>query len=205
MESGNIEVHVGHGKATLKTCTIQMSSFKVGKPWNREPAQTSGRRRPFTATQQNVGAHGTVNGVVYSDTVGHDPNTILLLTSSLSRGGMSASDGAVILRLRPGAATLNIGARLPPASDNYLGTRFCMFQGMADILSVEEAELLGIRIPAGYVDKFFDIAQIEERFDVMEMSPASIAQPELQVVSTGNGQQIVEVAATPHRRLNFRR
>ena len=204
MHTGNIEVQVGYGKATLATCTIQMASFKLSAPWTREAAQTSGRRRPGTATQQDVGI-GNVNGKVYSDTVGHDPNTVLLLTSSLSRGGSPISDGAVILRLRPGAATLNIGATLPPARDNFLGTRFCMFQGAADILSVEEAELLGFRIPAGYVEKFFDLEQIEERFDVMEMAPAAIAQPELQVVATSNGQQVVEIAATPQRRMRFRR
>lgn len=202
--TGSIEIQVGYGKAVLETSTIQMAAFKVDKPWERVAAQTSGRRRHGTATQQNVG-HPGVNGVVYSDTVGHDPNTILLLACSLTRKGSPISDGAILLRLRPGAATLNIGAKLPPARDNYLGTRFCMFQGMADILSVEEAELLGVRVPRGYVEKFFDLTQIEERLDVLEMSPASITQPELHVVSSTNGQQVVEVAAQPARRLRFGR
>lgn len=203
--SGRATIRVGFGKAVLSTSTTTFSVMRVVGPWNREPAATSGVRRPGTATKHFVGAHGDMNGTLYADVVEHEPGTFLLVSASKTVKGSPVSEGSIILRLRPGAAVLNVIGKLPPASENMFGTNFSLFQGNADILSVEEAELLGLRVPRGYVDRFFDPEEIGERFDVVEITPEVTAKPEFAPIITPSGVKVVEVAAAPTRRIKVRR
>lgn len=205
MSAGCIEIRVGHGKAVLASSTTTLNAFRVSGEWTRDAAQLSGVRRPGTASQHYVGQYGNINGVLYMDSVAHEPGTFILLTAAHARGKTPASDGAIILRLRHGAPVLNVMANLPLAVDNYYGQKFCMFQGPADIMSIEEAELLGMRVPRGYVEKFFDPMQIQERFDVLELTPETAPRPELAVVTTATGVEVQEVAPAPARRMRLRK
>ena len=202
---GKIECLVGYGKATLSTSTTTLAAYRVQKPFERDSLATSGMRHPGSASVHNVGAHGDLNGRMYADRTWHEPGTIVLLTSSKTYKGIPQSDGAILLRLRPGAARLSVAAKLPVGADNYLGPKFSMFTGYADILSVEEAEVLGVRIPHRFVDKFFDASQIEERFEVMELAAETAARPEFVAVATPTGTKIKEVAQAPMRRIRIRK
>jgi hypothetical protein len=203
--SGLIETRIGFGKAILSGTTVQCHSFKVTGPWQRDNAQVCGQRRSGTATMQNVGAHGNINGTLYSDTVSFPPGTILLLTCNRSASGTMRAEGAILLRLRPGAALLNVMGKLPIGRDNLFGSQFSMFQGPADILSVDEAEVLGVRVPRGFVAKFFQADEIEDRFEVLELHPETSPRPGFAAVSTPTGVEVKEIAATPGRRMRLRR
>lgn len=203
--TGLVETRIGFGKAVLSGTTVQFSAFKVTAPWNREPAQTSGKRSHGTATMSNIGAHGNINGTVYSDTVHHEPGTFLLLTCTRYHRSVPAAEGAIILRLRANAALLNVMGKIPAGQDNLFGPRFSMFRGNADILSVDEAEVLGLRVPRGFVARFFDANEIADRFEVDELMPELARRPEFVAVSTPSGVKVKEVAAAPTRRIRIRR
>jgi hypothetical protein len=205
MFNGKVSCMCGYGKATLSTSTTTLSAYRVQPPFARDSLVTSGMRNRGTSSMHNVGQHGEINGRMYMDTVWHDPGTIVLLTASKTFRGITQSDGGILLRLRVGAAHLNIQAALPTGLDNYLGPSFCMFSGCADLLSVEEADVLGIRIPRGYIEKFFDPEQIEERFSVTEIAAETIPRPEFMVVATPTGTKIKEVAHAPSRRIRIRK
>lgn len=197
-------IKVGYGKANLSASVTSLASQRVTAPWIRQPAATSGRRTYGTMIQSNVGPHGDINGILYGETVDHDDGTIIMLTSSKARRGSPIADGAILLRLRSGAARLAVSALLPVAQDNYYGQRYLMFEGNADILSLDEAEVLGVRVPRGYAERFFDMVQVCELFDLIELSPATAARPALAAISTASGVVIKEVAAEPTRRIRIR-
>lgn len=204
MNDSRLTIKVGFGKAVLRTSTTSFSAMRVTAPWVRDAAVSTGIRSRGTAVHLDVGRNNGINGNLYGDEVTHESGTIIMLTASRSIKGSPISDGAILLRLRQGAAYLNISGFLPTGPDNYCGDRFAMFQGNADIMSVEEVELLGIRVPHGYVQKFFDPEQIAECFDVVELRPAMAAKPEIVAVMTPSGVKIQEVAAAPSRRMRLR-
>lgn len=204
MTQGRASISVGFGKAVLSTSTTTLAAFCVKAPWLRDPAATSGTRQPGAAVQIDVGRNNGINSFLYSDTIAHELGTILLLTAAKTIKGSPVSDGAILLRLRHGAALINVSARLPTGSDNFAGPLFSMFQGHADILSVDEADFLGIRVPNRYVEKFFNSDEIAERFDVIELSAAVADKPQIVAVMTPSGAEFKEVAAAPARRMKLR-
>jgi hypothetical protein len=203
--TGKILVTVGYGKATLRTSVTTLTAFRLSAPFTRDPLASSGQRIPGFGSVTSVGVHPDANGRMYSDRVGHDPGTIVLLTASKTRQGAPVCDAALLLRLRPGAALINTAARLPTGADNIIGDRFTVFTGNADLLSVEEAELLGVRIPRNFLQKFFNEEEVAESFFVDILQGATIERPELVAVSTPEGTKVKEVPAAPKRRLIFRK
>lgn len=203
--TGLVAIRVGFGKAIFTGSTYTMSAMVVGKPWIRSPAATSGTRIRGAAVENYVGAHGAINGTLYNDGVQYAPGTILLLGSCNSRKGVPVSEGAILLRLRPQAAYLNVSAVLPPDRANVYGNRFSLFQGNADILSIDEAKVLGVEVPRGYVERFFQPDEIAERFDIVEVHAETAPAPEFVAVSTPSGIVVKEMAAVPQRRIRIRK
>ncbi len=199
-----MDVSIGSGKVILPDSTTTMTVFHVTAPFNHVFAGTSGIRRGF-GSATNVNNLGTLHGTIYGNDVGFPPGSVLMVTSSRKIRGVSVSDGAILLRLRPGAAMLNVTAKLPGARENQYGQRLCMFMGHADILSVEEAAILGIMVPTRYRDKFFVAEELEERFEVSELLSEMTPRPEYVVVSTPTGIQTREVAAPIPRRIKIRK
>ncbi len=199
-----IQVQVGSGKIVLPESVTTFSSVRVTAPFLRESAHGTGVRS-MPSTMQNISRHGTLHGSLYSATVGHEAGTVIMLTASRTTRGFPVSDAAILLRLRAGAAVINAGAKLPPARENDFGNRFCMFSGHADVLSIEEAAVLGIFVPARYAEKFFVASDIDKHFDLMELTPETTPRPEYMIVATASGVVTREVAATPQRRIKVRK
>lgn len=203
--TGRITCRVAHGRAIFAASAYDFRVYRVRQQWTRDSAATSGVKRPGLATSQNIGPHGAINGTIYGDTVEHDPGTFILLTSSRTRGQSPVEDGAVILRLRPSAARIVVQGCLPSMQDNHFGDYVTMFEGNADILSVDEAELHGLRVPRGFVQRFFDPEQVNARFVVTELVAEVADKPQFAAVATATGVEVMQVPAAPSRRIRIRR
>lgn len=203
--SAGISCRIAHGKAVFKGASYEFRVFRVRGAWDRDAAITSGRRRPGTASTQHVGAHGSINGTIYSDTVEHEGGTFILLTSTRTRGASPVEEGAILLRLRPHAARIMVQGHLPATSENHYGDHVMMFEGNADILSVEEAELLGLRVPRGFVNRYFHAEEVEARFVVTELNAGVSEKPQFAAVSTATGVTVMELPAAPARRIRIRK
>lgn len=197
-------IRVGFGSVNLKYEGAKFSAFRLKEPFLRDSAASTGRSSSQWG-KYPVSMQPAINGTMYSAEVTHKNGTILLLQSSWTRSGISVRDGAILLRLREGAALLNIEATLPHGRDSMLGDRFSVFRGYADILSADEAKVFKIVTPHTVIDKFFDLDQISECFDIKELRPEALARPEVQLIVTATGSELREIQSAPQRRLNFRK
>lgn len=202
--TGRVNIAVGYGKTVFPDSTTVLSALRVSAPFLRDSASTSGRREGPGGAHE-VSRHGSMHGTLYSANISHEPGTVILLTATRSIRGVKASEGAILLRLRSGAAMLEVTGLLPNARENDFGSRFRMFSGHADILSVQEASVLGIHVPARFVECYFDPDQIAERFDVAELAAETVPRPEYVVMTSPDGIVVREVTAKPHRRITIRR
>lgn len=201
---GQQTVRVGFGKINLKGQGATLSAFRMRPPYLRDSAASSGRSKNRWE-EYPVSEAPQVNGKLYSTDVAHENGTILLIQSAWTRGGLSTRDGGIYLRLRSDAALINVEAVLPHGPDSRLGSRFCVFRGCADILSPDEAKLYQIATPHTVIDKYFDLDQVEECFDLKEIAQEVRPRPDVQLIATATGLETRETMAAPTRRFNFRR
>lgn len=196
-------ISLGYGKANLSNTLATYACMKVSAPFNRVTAITSGERVGRSSAVQ-VGGH-EMHGVLVTQQVQHENGTIILLTASWKRSGGSIRDGSLFLRLRHGAPTHNIIATVPTGRENVCGDRFSMFTGMADIMNVDELGAVGVEVNRSYASRFMDNEELDECFQIVQLSKATAERPVLTAISTTDGLQMREVAQAPTRRLIFRR
>jgi hypothetical protein len=198
-------VNLAFGKVNLKTSIATYAALRVKPSFTRESAISTGKRDPRSMITYPVSAHPQINGNMYRDFVTHPDGTLLMLQASHKRGGSPIRDGCILLRLRETGAMINVVANLPHGLDSQLGDTFSIFQGHADILSVDEASVFKIIIPPRFVDQFFDPEQVNECFSIEEIMPERVRKPEMALVSTAQGVVLKEVVHAPTRRMKFRK
>lgn len=194
---------VGYGKVNLSSQLATFSSMKITPPFQRVSAATSGRAAGQRSTTQVGDWEG--NGVLISAPVSHPSGTVVLLQSKWMRRGIPVRDGAIFMRLRPGAAVHNIIATLPVGHESRCGDSFIMFSGPADIMTLDELRLVNLDIPRGYADRFGAEEELAECFRIVRISPETIPRPAISAVATPTGIEMRELAQEPKRRLIVRR
>lgn len=194
---------VGYGKANMSNTLSTYASMKVSPPFQRVSAATSGRAMGSRNLTQVGDWEG--NGVLINVSVAHPPGTIILLQSKWMRRGIAFRDGAIFMRLRPGAAVYNIIASVPTGHENRCGDSFIMFSGPADIMTLDELRLVNLDVPRGYAQRFADETELTECYRIVRVSPESVPRPVIGAVSTPTGIELRELAQEPRRRLIIRR
>ncbi len=198
-------VSIGFGKVNLPSELATFAAFRLKPSFERASALDSGTREPRTAQISAVSGTPQINGYMTRDYVTHPNGTILMLQASWKRGATPYRDGCILLRLRQEGPLLNVIAKLPTGRNNLLGDTYSVFQGYADLLSPDEALLHKVAIPSNYLNRFFDMEEIDECFEVQEVHAARVSKPAMSLVSTPQGVVMQEVVATPARRMRFRK
>ena len=204
-DEGNQRFRCGFGKVNLKNVGATFSVWRIKPDFERQSATTTGKREVNTFEIIPVSAQPQIHGNMYRDFVTHPNNTIIMVQATHTRNGSPFKDGCVLLRLRRTAAMLNVVASLPTGPMNVIGDSFSVFQGNADILSVDEARVLGIKVPNGVIDRYFDPDEVNACFALEEIIPESMPRPTVSQVATPNGVVITEIAVAPTRRMRFRK
>ena len=196
-------VTLGYGKANFARTVATFACLKVTPPFNTVSAAVSGANR---GGKQYIQC-GTLdlNGGVSLANVEHPVGTVILLQVSWKRQGMALKDGAIFLRLRPGAPLYNIAGMVPLSPENMVGDNVQLFSGYADVLSADDLAYLRIQPKSYYLDKFMDPEELEECFVISKAMEETTPRPEVAIVATAQGPQLREVAQTPARRLIIRK
>jgi len=196
-----MEATIAYGKINLSNASLSVASFRVQGPFKRESAVNTGKRRPGFDQYVHATAHPQIGGGFSTNRVQHEPGTILLFQISRTRNRVRISDGAIFLRLREGAAFLAVSAKLPTGRESLLGDQYIIFQGNADLLSVEELKTSGLEIARQYERNFMSREEIEENFQINIVSPESTPRPSLQRVVSDGKVVVREMAQEPVRRI----
>lgn len=197
-------LNIGYGKANLSATLATYVAWKVKAPFDKESAAMSGHRITGSYHAEPVGTNDH-RGALISQRVKHFDGTVILLQASWKRGGSPIRDGALFLRLRTGAASYRIRAKVPQDATTVCGPLFTVFEGHADILTEAELTVLNLKVPRNYTDRFMQLDEIDECFTIEEFAPAQVERPQLTAVATSEGVKMVELAAAPSRRLRVGR
>lgn len=197
------EIQVGFGKCNFPVTLTTLTCFRVKAPFIRDSAASSGRSIRGAYREYLAGAVPDF-GVLYSKGVEHNQGEVILLQSGWKRRGASIRDAAVFLRLRDGAAKWRIEAKLPTEVQNQYGGQFSVFDGFADVMSLDDLSAAGFEVPRHYREKFMSEEEVDECFLLSQMLPERLARPGLMVVRDGGKEKVVEVASAPARRIVFR-
>lgn len=196
-------VTLGYGKANLSAIYASFSSMKVQAPFARVSAVSSGvAKGPSNTTM--VG-NNEIRGVLVNRNVEHALGTVILLQSSWKVNGSPTRDGAIFLRLRVGAPLYNILAYVPTGVETICGDTFTMFSGYADILDADELEHVGIAVNNSYVRNFMEAEEIDECFQITQVTSETIPRPGLVEIESAEGPVMREIAQGAHRRIIVRR
>lgn len=201
MPAQNIEV--GYGKANLSNTLATYAVMKVEAPFTRVSAASSGTRQTGSKQFANVGRH-SLNGGFSIERVGHENGTIILAQVSWKRNGAPLRDGSLFMRLRAGAPLWRVSGKVPTGQDNMYGDRFVMFSGYADILNADDLAVAGIEVNRMYISKFMSMDELEECFELSQVSAATQNRPTATAIATPEGIQMKEVAQSPIRRMRLR-
>jgi hypothetical protein len=114
------------------------------------------------------------------------------------------NNASMLLALRESAGSILVQARITPHRDAVFNS-INAFTGLADIISPAEAEELGYILDRRYVDTFFHKEEVEEVFNVEELSPGTDRPEILEVRSPDGGLVKVLGAPKPKRRVVVKR
>lgn len=197
-------VVIGFGKANFPDTLATFAVFRVRTPFYRESGVTTGRQIPGAYAEYLAGAHAD-HGSLYRKTVEHKMGDVIALQASWKRNGSPLRDGAVFLRLRDGATKWKIEAKLPRSQANRIGGEFVVFEGHADILTVDDLDEAGFALPGSWRDKFMSEEEVDECFVFEQLLAERLPRPVLTTVIRDGKETVVEVAPKPLRRMLFRR
>lgn len=195
-------VELGYGKANLSSTLVTYAVMKVEKPFKRTSGANSGKR--IGSNQTHSIGRLELTGVVINTRVEHENGTILLLQTAWRRNGAPIREGALFVRLRAGAPLYRILGKVPTGRENVFGDRFTMFSGYADILNVDELKVAGIEVNRSYPDRFMQMDELEECYEISQIAPETQARPTLSSVATPEGVVLREIAQPRTRRMIFR-
>lgn len=196
-------VQLGYGKANFATVRATYAAMRVVAPFVRASAATTGRRvGSFTKVLA-----GSIDdfGAILQCSVEHDPGTVILLQVSRTRNNVPISEGALFLRLRSGAAHYRIEGKVPTPAQNRCGDRVMIFSGNADFMTPEELEQeCGIQVNRGYISRFMSAEELEESFNIVQVSPEISPRSVVQTVMGEQGEVKTSMGSMPVRRLRLR-
>lgn len=197
-----MHVLIGVGKANLSTAFASYSSFAVSAPFLREGALNKGKRiGAWTTTNVGTTDH---NGVLHGVLLDVPEGTVVLVQASGRRNGSPVRDAAVFLALRAHGPLVSIEARLPLGRDNVLGESFTLFRANADILGVEDLDILGIEPSDNFKDRFMNDEEIDECFNVQVLMDGLVPKPRAEEVVSPEGVIMRALPQAPRRKMRIR-
>ena len=162
-----------------------------------------GRAKPkhLSAAKNGYEDHGSW----YRGQYLHKDGVILSLQLNVSYNGATRTSAVMLVRLREGANLIMVNAVLSKDAGATYGT-LPAFTGHADVLSLAEAEELGVEFPRGMRGVYFDEEEIEEEFEVVELAEGTIPEkPQTVKVKRGGETKVVMIQGTKRRRLKVKR
>jgi len=129
---------------------------------------------------------------------------VLMIQVTNSVRAARRNNASMLIALRDSAPSLLVQARIVPHR-NAVFNSINAFAGNGDIISPSEAEELGYVLDRGYVDTFFHPEEVEEVFDVTELSPGT-DRPEIIEIRSVEGESVKVLGAPkPKRRVVVKR
>lgn len=188
------------GRINLAAESLTLSAWMVEEGFKKQSAVTAGRRQKGTQRFLAATTHVATGKGFTSDQVTHDDGTIILLEARGTRNGLRRNEAGLFLRVRHDGPLVMVQAKLPTSSVSILGNRLSVFQGRADVLTVDEAYEYVPDLPNHYVRDFMDAEDIATAFIVTKVKPEVRARPNLEAVVTSDGKtELVEVSAPIQR------
>lgn len=198
-------VSLAYGKINLAKQGQTVASLRLQPPFKRDAATQTGRI-DLNSKQYNQATRFNDSGGGFTrQRVEHPVGTLILLQITRTKDGRAFSEGAIILRMRPGADMLSISAKLPRSHESILGDSIQIFAGEADLINANEAQVMGIVVPRFYAQQYLDEREVAELFDIDVVRKGQITKPTLQAVATSEGIVVRAVSEEAPRRIRLRR
>lgn len=201
--TGTVTPRIFAGSVNLSNASITLACMRVSAGWDRASAISSGRQHPERTKWHPASQTPTEKGFMEC-MVTHPEGTILCIQSQYTRNRMMHAQGAIFVRLRENGPIQEIKLKLPTNQRTLLGDSLVIFNGCADIVSLEELSVLGVHPPRAWRNVYCNRDEILELFTCRELVAAKSPRPVFASVATGEGVKIVEVAQ-PAVRLPRRR
>jgi hypothetical protein len=202
--AGKITVDMGYGRVNFPTSATTFACMKVTPDWERVSGANSGKEVPGSKRWTNAGSSGSYGGITHKR-VEHSVGTILLFQVTKTLNGIAAADAAIFVRLRETGPLLEIYGKLPTVAQNAIGDEVTLGTLRGDLLNLSDLKLLGIEVPGNFRSRFMKADELRELISVVELQQEIAKRPTLVVTATDKGNIVQEVAATPGRRMRFRK
>lgn len=197
-------VQIGYGKVNYDVSSATLTSFVVEQPFDRVLASKALSKSSQT---QRLPSSDTpnINGWLYHDTLNAPDGTIILVQMQARSHGLSVRDGSVFLRVRDGGPMMLIIAKfeINIRSSQYAESHVA-FSGCADILQASELSEYGITPSNRYIDAFMSQDEIDECFDIQELSTGS-PKPVRETVVNASGESVTFTTQRITRRIRIRK
>jgi len=198
------DVALGYGKVNLSRLGMTLVCFIVEEGFKRTLVSKRFAKVGRTIMVP-VSEHPDIDGWLYSESVNVPDGAIVMLQGSTRVNGAAIADAAIFIRIRREGTGLLINANLPAGAR---ASTHCVFSGWGDLLAIDDLEDTHVAVPPRFSNTYLNSEEIEEVFNVREVSKATAprpVRPVLETVITPNGQEIQLNVAVPARRMRLRR
>lgn len=196
-------INIGFGKESFTANSASLSAFVVTDGFNRvlpnKVFKRQGNVQRFPASN-----YPDINGYLYLDSLLIPDGTILCLQAQHRHRGSPLRDGAIFLRTRSSGPMVVIHAHLPSAIESTIQGDFIVFQGKADVLTLDELEMHGVTPHKNYINGFLDHEEVAECYTISQLAPGTEAKPTFDKVEDREG-KVVLTKKRPGRKLSLRR
>lgn len=196
-------VALGFGKANFPNTSCTVAMLEVEAPFVRTLA-TKKLQAVGRLSAHPVGRLEN-DGAFYAGQYKVKDGTVLFVQAGHTRSGHRVADGVVMLRVRATGPFIQVVATLPKHANNALGDRVSVFEGRADILSLNQLADLGIEPTSGFINGYLDEEEIGECFSVVALQPQLAPAPTFEVVLNSEGEAVAITATRAPRRMRIRK
>lgn len=202
VQAKTVQVSVAFGKANFTTAGITIAAFVVEPPFQRSLLS---KKLPATGRLHSTAVGGPNDGSILAGEFHPKEGTLIAMQCRRTERGAIMADGTVFIRVRESGPLVHVLAKLPQHASNRIGSSVSIFMGRGDLLSSKEVRGLGVALPTSYVKSYMHPEEVEECFDLEELSPETSAKPVVELVTNRDG-EVVALAVKPvQRRMRVRR
>lgn len=198
-----VTVALGFGKAAFPRASCTVAMLQVEAPFVRSLATKKLSRKGMQATISS--GKLSMDGAFYAGSYEVPEGTILFVQANQTRGGNRIADAVIPLRVRAKGPFISVLAHLPRDARNLIGDSICVFDGRADVLTLEELQALGIEPSPGYINGYMNPEEVEECFMVSVLQPEIEAAPTVVIVTNSSGEAVALKSTAVRRRMRIRK
>lgn len=201
-----LPVTIGYGSESFSRSSMSLSSFILLPPFVKKlPGQARKDSTNARVTCYPASSRPDINGNLYLRTIDALEGDVFSLEVMRTISGRPGQSAGVCVQVRGGGPEVVVTAKMHNDPGRLNGEHFIVFNGRADVLTLEELQALRITPKNVWTDQYMhDDEEMRSALLLLETRVSGLPKPKKEIVVTSSGEKVSINSTIIKRKLRFR-